>query len=209
MTAYTTTAEAVTGGLPGVRLVLRRIWWVAVGAVVGLLAGLVAGHAQAPTYQATAYLAVAPLPGQGADPTNLARAAQALARLATAPGVVGPSLGGAGFGDAAADPQLFVQVQAAPDAPIVSVTGSGEDARTAQAIASSVSRTLVALRPFADFQTTLVTAAQLPQAPTTPGWAVPAGGAGIGTAVALVLATTVPRRRRRDDAELADPLIER
>ncbi|MGY1805916.1 hypothetical protein ACI8AF_00935 [Blastococcus sp. SYSU D00669] len=184
---------AVPDGLPGLRLLFRRSAWVLVGLVVGLGGGFAAAQALPPTYESTAILTVSS--ATTTDPVNLSRAAQALARLATQPGVVGEPLREAGLDEAATSPRDFVEVQAAPDAPIIRVTGTAEDAETAQEIAATVSDTLAGVGPFSPFGSSVVAEAPLPAGPTTPWWAVPAGGAGLGAALAIVLAATVPARR--------------
>jgi hypothetical protein len=181
--------------LPGVALLLRRSWWVALGLVLGLLAGVVTTQLRPAVYESTAILTVSTAT-PGTDPISTARAAQALARLATQPGVVGAPLRDAGLVDAAASPRTFVRVQAAPDAPIIEVTGSATDPETAQEVADTVSRTLAGVDEFPPFTATVVAAALRPSTATAPGWALPAGGAGVGVVLAVVLAATVPPRRR-------------
>jgi len=180
--------------LPDPGQIRRRWWWVPAGAVAGLVLGLGLGVAQSPGYASTAYLTVSA--DDVDDPNSVARSTQALARLATSPSIVAEPLRAAGLGEQAADPRLFVQVQAAPDAPIISVTGTSDDPRTAQRTADVVSRVLVDVDAFDAYDVTTIGPALLPEDPTTPGWVLPAGGAGIGAAVAMVLATTVPRRTR-------------
>lgn len=182
--------------LPGVRLLLRRSWWILLGGLVGLAAGGALTFVQEPAYESTAYLTVTSV--GDSDPTSTARAAQALARLGAAPSVVGPSLEEAGLPDAAANPRLFVKVQAAPDASIISVTASASTAEEAQDIATTVGTTLVDLRAYATYRTRFVARPELPVSPTVPRWVPPAGGAGTGTAVGLVLAATVAAGRRTE-----------
>jgi len=181
------------GGLPGVRLVLRRSWWLAVGLVLGLGAGAGVGAIRPPVFESTAILTVSA--DDGATSTDTSRAAQALARLATEPGVVSEPLAGAGLADAAGNPRRFVRVQAAPDAPILSVTGASTEASTARDLAETVSEALAGLQPYPPFTATIVADAEVPSRPGTPAWAPVAGGAGLGMALALVLAATVPSRR--------------
>ncbi|MGY1615373.1 Wzz/FepE/Etk N-terminal domain-containing protein [Geodermatophilus sp. SYSU D00691] len=184
--------DASAVGLPGLRLLLRRSWWVALGLVVGLIGGFAAARALPPVYEATAILTVQST-GSG-DPVSLSRAAQALARTATQPGVVGDPLRAAGQAEAAESPRDFVQVQAAPDAPIIRVTGTAEDPEDAREIADTVSETVAGVGPLPPFQATVAAEAPLPTSTTTPAWMVPVGGAAAGAALAVVLAATVPGR---------------
>ena len=181
------------GGLPGVRLVLRRSWWLAVGLVLGLGAGAGVGALRPPVFESTAILTVSA--EDDASSADTSRAAQALARLATELGVVSEPLSAAGLEDAARNPRLFVRVQAAPDAPILSVTGASTDASTAQELAETVSGALAGLEPYPPFTATIVADAEAPSEPGTPAWLPVAGRAGLGTALALVLAGTIPGRR--------------
>ncbi|RBY96240.1 hypothetical protein DQ237_10280 [Blastococcus sp. TF02-8] len=181
--------------LPGVRVLLRRTWWALLAAAIGVGAGLGLDVLRAPVYESTAYLVVAADDvGQAGD---AARSAQALARLATSPGIVSGPLRVAGQVEAAEDPRSFVLVQAAPDAPVVSVTGRAADAAGAQRTAATVVRTLVGLDAVEPFDTALVAAPPLPEQATVPVWLVPAGGGTLGAALGLLLAATVPPRPRR------------
>lgn len=179
--------------LPGVHLVLRRLWWVAAGAAIGLALGAGLGLLRPPVYESTAFLTVSSDDSQEA--VTLARGAQALARLGTSPGVVGSELDAAGLPAVAAEPERFVRVQAAPDAPVFSVTGVSDDPEEAQQIAEAVGQALTDVEPFAPFRATVAALAPLPDEPTVPRWVAPAGGAGMGAGLALVAAATVPRRR--------------
>ena len=182
--------------LPGVQLVLRRSWWVLAGGAVGLAAGGVLSVAQEPTYESTAYLTVAAV--GDSDPTSVSRAAQALARLGAAPSVIGSSLEEAGLPEAAANPRMFVRVQAAPDASIISVTASAATPAAARDIATTVSDALVDLPAYPDFVARPIAAPELPPSSTAPQWLPPVGLAGTGAAVGLVLAATVAQGRRDD-----------
>ncbi|SOC47732.1 hypothetical protein SAMN05660748_0989 [Blastococcus aggregatus] len=195
------------GGLPGVRLVLRRSWWVALGLAVGLGAGAGVGAVRPPVFESTAVLTVSA--GDGVTSGDASRAAQALARLATEPGVVRDPLRAAGLPDAAANPRRSVRAQAAPDAPILTITGAASEASTARDLAATVSEALADLEPYPPFTATVVADAELPPGPRTPTWVEAAGGAGLGTALALVLAATIPGRRtasrsRADDQAAAE-----
>jgi len=102
-------------GLPGVGLVLRRSWWLAVGLALGLGVGAGVGALRPPVFESTAVLTVSG--ADGATSTDTSRAAQALARLATEPGVVSEPLADAGLTDAARTPRRSARGQVAPDAP--------------------------------------------------------------------------------------------
>jgi len=192
--------------LPGLRVLLRRSWWAAIGLALGLVGGLVVGAVRAPVYETTGYVTVTATGGP--DATSVARTAQALARLAASPSLVAPALAGAGLDEVAADPRRFVTVQAAPDAPIISVTGTATDPEDAQRIVVTVTRVLAGIRTLgAAYSVDALATPPVPTAPTTPAWAVPGGGAATGLAVAVVLAATVPARRSRGRAPAAEPVI--
>jgi capsular polysaccharide biosynthesis protein len=179
--------------LPGLALLRRRLPVVLLAAVIGLALGLGVGHLRAREYQSTTYITVASRTGKD-DAGSVARAAQALARVATTPEVIGGPLRKAGLIAAAEQPRMFITVQAAPDAPLISVTGVAPDAREAQAVAATVSDTLAAVDTLGSFKAFRVADPPLPSAPSTPAWLVPAGGAGLGLALALVLAAMIPGR---------------
>lgn len=197
MAAETTLDErgpGPSGGLPGMRALLRRSPWIALAATLGLTAGVGLDQIRSPVYESTAYLAVTSVTSQ--DAGSMARSAQALARLATSLSIVSDPLREAGLADAAADPARFIRVQAAPDAPIVSVTGMSTDAATAQRTAEVVSRTLTGLDAVDPFEAALVGFPPIPEDPTAPSWLAPAGGAGIAGVLAVALAATLPEERR-------------
>ncbi len=185
--------------LPGLGLVLRRSWWAVLSALVGLGVGVAVQAARPAPYATTALLSVT------ADETRpieeLTRTAQALARTATAPGVVGDALVAAGQQAAAARPQEFVAVQAAPDAPLVSVTGIAPEPGDAQAIARTVASALRSTDIAEGHRVRVVSPAALPTESTRPSWVVPAGGAALAGGVALVLAAVLPARDRRRGAD--------
>jgi uncharacterized protein involved in exopolysaccharide biosynthesis len=178
------------GGLPGMGALLQRIPWVVLAAVLGLAGGLGLDLVRTPVYESTAYLAVTSEANQ--DARSMARSAQALARLATSPGIVGDPLRDAGLADAAADPRRFIRVQAAPDASIISITGTSTNAATARRTAETVSEALTGLDAVDPFDVAAVGSPLTPDEPTIPSWVAPAGGAGIATALAVVLAGTLP-----------------
>jgi len=185
--------------LPGLQLVLRRSWWALLSAVLGFGVGVAVEAARPGPYATTALISVT------ADETraleDLTRIAQALARTATAPGVVGDALADAGQHAAAARPQQFVAVEAAPDAPLVSVTGIAQEPADAQAIARTVASALRRADIAEGYRTRIIAPPVLPTEPTRPVWVVPAGGAALGGGVMLVLAAVLPVRDRRRGAE--------
>jgi uncharacterized protein involved in exopolysaccharide biosynthesis len=192
------TSEALeSAGLPGVRLVLRRLRWVVLAAVLGLAAGGALSLVRAPAYESTVYLSVTS--PTVADAGSIARSAQAIARIATSPSVVGEPLRDAGLTDQAAAPRRYITVQAAPDAPLISVTGTSDDARAAQRTTEVVAGTLEDLGAFQDYAVTAIGAAPAPTEPRTPQWVGPAGGSAVAAGLALVLAATLPPRGRRGD----------
>jgi len=184
--------------LPGVGLVLRRLWWAVAGVLLGVGIAVAIAHVRVPMYESTTYVTVT-APEGASDSSGTARAAQALARLATAPEVVSGPLRRIGLDAVADQPRKFVKVKAAPDAPLISVTGSAPSPRDAQAIAATVADTLAGVHDLGPFQAFTVADPALPSSPNSPRWLLPAGGGGLGLMVAVVLAATVPPRRRRRD----------
>jgi capsular polysaccharide biosynthesis protein len=180
--------------LPGLALLLRRLPWAALAAVIGLAVGLGVGQVRDRVYESTTYITVISS-SDGADASSIARAAQALSRVATAPDLISEPLREAGLTAAAEQPRMFITVEAAPDAPLISVTGRASDPERAQAIAATVADTLAGVENLGPFQAFAVADPSLPRSPSTPVWLVPAGGAGLGLAVGMVLAATVPARR--------------
>jgi capsular polysaccharide biosynthesis protein len=186
--------EPEVARLPGLAAVLRRRRWALGAAALGLVAGGILGLVRDPVYESTTYVTVTATSGS-ADAFSTARAAQALARIATAPEVVSGPLREAGLADVAEQPRLFITVQAAPDAPLISVTGAASAPREARAIAATVAATLASIDTLGPFQAFQVADPSLPGAPSTPWWVVPAGGTGLGLGIGLLLAATVPPRR--------------
>jgi capsular polysaccharide biosynthesis protein len=187
-------ADPLERRLPGLALLLRRLWWAVLGATVGLALGVGLGLAREQMYESTTYVTVTS--ATGADAGSIARAAQALARIATAPEVISPALQQAGLTEAAQRPRMFITVQAAPDAPLISVTGIATDARDAQAIATTVADTLAGVQNLGQYRAFSVADAPVPGSPSTPGWLLSMGGAALGLGIAVVLAATIPPRRR-------------
>jgi capsular polysaccharide biosynthesis protein len=186
----------VRSALPGVGVVLRRLPWAVVGVLLGLGIAVAIAYVRAPVYESTTYVTVT-AKDDSSDSFSTARAAQALSRIATAPEVVSGPLRRAGLPAVADQPRKFVTVQAAPDAPLISVTGAAASPREAQTIAATVADTLTGVRDLGPFQAFTVADPALPSSPKSPWWLLPAGGAGLGLALALVLAAAVPPRRRR------------
>lgn len=178
--------------LPGVRLVVRRLWWVALAATVGLAAGLVLAAQGTDRYESTALVSVTTTMTQ--EVTDMTRVAQALARVATAPGVVSAPLREGGQPDAAADPRRYITVESSPNAPLVSLSGVATDPEGARAIAQAVLSAVAAVDAFDGFDVVVVSPPTLPTEPTRPAWVVPAGLAALCGALALIAAVAVPAR---------------
>jgi hypothetical protein len=182
--------------LPGLALLFRRLPWALLAAVLGLAVGAGVGQVRDRVYESTTYVTVTAQAGT-ADASSLSRAAQGLARIATAPEVISGPLRDAGLADAARQPRLFIMVEAAPDAPLISITGVASSARDAQTVAATVADTLGRVHTLGPFRAFSVADPPLPSSPSTPVWLLPAGGAGLGLTLGLVLAATVPARRPR------------
>jgi uncharacterized protein involved in exopolysaccharide biosynthesis len=178
------------GPLPGVRLVVRRLWWVALAAAVGLAAGLVLAAQGTDRYESTALVSITTTTPQ--EVTDMTRVAQALARVATAPGIVTAPLREAGQADAAADPRRYITVESSPNAPLVSLSGLATDPDEAQAIAQAVLSAVAEVDAFGGFDVVVVSPPALPTEPTRPAWVVPAGLAALCAALAFIIAAAVP-----------------
>jgi hypothetical protein len=198
------------GRLPGAALILKRTRWIVLGAVLGCLVGLATLQLRAPVYESTSYLLVI---GPTQEPAaGFSRAAQALARLATAPGLVSFRLEAAGLTEAAEEPRRYITVQAAPDAPLISVTGRAGTPGEAQLTAATVTDGLSSVGTLGPFRVNVITIPSVPDGPRTPRWFLPASGTGLGAGLLLVLAATVPDRpvptrpgRRRSRSRLRQP----
>jgi hypothetical protein len=181
--------------LPGVAVIGHRYRWILLGALLGCLVGLTALPFRPPVYESTAYLIVIGPPAEPAQ--GFSRAAQALTRLSTAPGIMSFRLNSAGLTAAAQEPRRYIRAQASPDAPVISITGMADTPEAAQLTAETVVDGLSSVRTLGPFQVDVVTRAQSPRAPRTPTWFVPASGTAIGAGLALVLAAAVPVGLRR------------
>jgi capsular polysaccharide biosynthesis protein len=186
--------QALRDALPGVQVVFARLSWLLVGGLVGLLLGGAATLLRPPLYASTAYLSVTSSTPQEA--AAAARAAQAFARIATAPSVVSGPLSAAGLDDAAVNPRARINAQAAPDAPLFSVSGVNSDPERAQRIASVAAASLTQVSSLGPFRAVVVARPTTASVPITPRWLAPFGAALTGVGLALVFATTVPTRFR-------------
>jgi len=169
--------------------------WVALCAVLGCLLGLTVLQFRAPVYESTSHLLVI---GPPAEPARgFTRTAQALARLATAPAIVSFRLDAAGVPEAANHPRRYITAQAAPGAPLISVTGIADTPQDARRIAAAVTDGLSSVRNLGPFQVDVITEPTIPDGPRTPIWFLPLSGMGLGAALSLVLASAVPDHPRR------------
>jgi capsular polysaccharide biosynthesis protein len=107
------------------------------GIGVGLLGGVGYGLTASPQYAATSYVMVVPVHGDSATALGFA---QAYGRVVTGSAV----LAGAQATTKMSVDDLRGSVQAAtsPDAPMISVTGTGSHGRTAATVANAVARSL-------------------------------------------------------------------
>jgi hypothetical protein len=184
------------------RVVVRRAVWVLLLAAVGFAAGLAAREVRPPMYASTTVLTVNSDRAQ--ELGYAARAAQAAARMATTRDLVSGPLAEAGQAEAAQDPRLHVRVQAAPNAPLITVTGLDPDPEDARRTAEAVAGALTGSVTVGPFRVTQLSAAVTPDAPQTSGWVLPLGFAGaIGGAAAAVALVLPVRARVRPDPRTA------
>jgi hypothetical protein len=176
--------------LPGIALLLRRARWIVASALLGAVVGFTVSELRSPTYESTIILTVTSTDPQDSV-ASLARTAQALARLATAPGIVSDPLRDAGFAEAARDPRQFLNLEAAPDAPLIHLSARADDPDTARAIAQTAADSLTSVH-LGDARAVPATVPQIPEEPTTPTWFLISAGTSVGAALSLVFATTVP-----------------
>lgn len=106
---------------------------------LGLAAGLGYGLTATPQYAATSYVIVVPSHGDSATATGFA---QAYGRVVTGSAVLAGAQAATGL--AVADLQPHVQAATSPDAPMISITGTGTRGATAADIANAVATSLTA-----------------------------------------------------------------
>jgi capsular polysaccharide biosynthesis protein len=160
------------GSGPGraVRALRRAPHWVPLplGIALGLACGLGYGLAATPQYTATAYVMV--VPTRTGDPAAALGFAQAYGRIVTGSAVLA---GAQRAADAsAADLRGRVRSATSPDAPMISVTGTGTRgtgaAHVANAVADSLARTGNATSASTGVRLLVFARATAPTAPTSP-----------------------------------------
>ena len=119
---------------------LRQGALLAALALLGLIAGAAYARFKAPTYTAQAYVAV--LASAQADDATAVKFAQAYGRIATEPVVLAQTTATA-RGMSPAQLRQQVRVTTSPDAPLVQLTGTAEDAKQSANLANEVAQALI------------------------------------------------------------------
>lgn len=179
------------------RASLRRVpRWVALPVCLGagLAGGLGYGLAATPQYAATSYVIVVP---QHGDPATALGFAQAYGRVVTGSAVLAGAQAATGM--ATADLRSHVQAATSPDAPLISVTGTGPRGAVAADIANAVATSLTATgnRSAAGTGVHLLvfSPAAAPSTPASPSAALSAAvGASAGGLLGALILLTRPRR---------------
>ncbi|MCZ4117958.1 lipopolysaccharide biosynthesis protein [Streptomyces sp. H39-S7] len=191
------------------RDVTRRLprWWplpLCLG--LGLAGGLGYGLTTPPQYSATSYVIVVP---QRSDPATALGFAQAYGRVVTGSTVLVDAQEDAGV--PLAQLRGNVQVATSPDAPMISITGTGTRARDASDIANAVANSLTATgnRNTANTGVRLLvfSPAAVPASPASSSTALSGavGGSAGGLLGALVLLVRPGHRGRRAGGHAAVP----
>lgn len=178
-----------------------RAWWrrvprwaaVPIGVVAGLAGGLGYGLTAAPQYAATSYVIVVPQHGDSATALGFA---QAYGRVVTGSAVLAGAQSATGM--AVSDLQSHVQAATSPDAPMISVTGTGAGGAEAADIANAVAASLTATgnRNAASTGVHLLvfSPAAAPSAPASPSAALSAAvGASAGGLLGALVLLVRPR----------------
>ncbi|MEW2518836.1 lipopolysaccharide biosynthesis protein [Actinacidiphila alni] len=165
---------------------------------VGLLGGLGYGLTATPQYSATSYVIVVPQHGDG-DSTTVTGFAQAYGRIVTGSAVLAGAQATAGI--AVDDLKGKVQAATSPDAPMISITGSGSRGASAAKIANAVADSLAATgnRNAASTGVRLLvfSPAAVPTSPASPSAALStAVGASAGGLLGALILLVRPRDRR-------------
>lgn len=187
----------------------RRLprWWplpLCVG--LGLAGGLGYGLVTPPQYSATSYVIVVP---QHSDPATALGFAQAYGRVITGSAVLADAQDEAGV--PLADLRKNVQAATSPDAPMISITGTGSRARNASDIANAVANSLTATgnrnAASTGVRLLLFSPAAVPTAPASPSTALSGavGASAGGLLGALVLLVRPGSRGRRAAGHAAVP----
>jgi capsular polysaccharide biosynthesis protein len=166
---------------------------VPLGAGIGLAGGLGYGLAAAPQYAATSYVIVVPQHGDSATALGFA---QAYGRVVTGSAVLAGAQATTGM--AVSDLQSHVQAATSPDAPMISVTGTGPRGAVAADIANAVAASLTATgnRSAASTGVHLLvfSPAVAPTAPASPSAALSAAvGASAGGLLGALVLLVRPR----------------
>ncbi|MBD0739011.1 lipopolysaccharide biosynthesis protein [Streptomyces sp. CBMA29] len=163
---------------------------------IGLAGGLGYGLTAAPQYAATSYVIVVP---QHGDATTTTGFAQAYGRVVTGSAVLAGAQAASGM--AVDDLKGSVQAATSPDAPMISITGTGRRGATAAKVANAVADSLAATgnRNAASTGVRLLvfSPATAPTSPSSPSTALSAAvGASAGGLLGALFLLVRPRSRR-------------
>jgi capsular polysaccharide biosynthesis protein len=172
---------------------------------VGLLGGLGYGLTATPQYSATSYVIVVPQHGDSATATGFA---QAYGRVVTGSAVLAGAQAAAGI--AADDLRSSVQAATSPDAPMISITGTGTRGATAAKVANAVADSLAATGNRSAGSTgvrlLVFSPATAPASPASPSTALSAAvGASAGGLLGGLFLLVRPRRETASGAVVPAP----
>jgi capsular polysaccharide biosynthesis protein len=163
---------------------------------IGLVGGLGYGLTAAPQYAATSYVIVVPQHGDSATATGFA---QAYGRVVTGSAVLAGAQAGTGL--TVGELQGKVQAATSPDAPMISITGTGPRGAVAADIANAVAKSLAASgnrnAASTGVRLLLFSPASAPASPASPSATLSAAvGASAGGLLGALFLLVRPRDRR-------------
>lgn len=182
------------------QVLIRRLWVIILGFVIGGALGAFVSQQMSPIYQSNVYLLVVPASGDFGTqtPSDYEQKlrndyAQAYSRIATDPAVIGEAVRESGVGVDPSDIRKVVNVTPSSTAPILQVTVNFQDPEGASTLANAVAR---GLNSYTTEQSTdsgyradVMADAIPPTSPVAPGWRLNiAVGAAMGLLVGGVVA---------------------